>query len=56
MDEITLEITFAVENAAKIYSESPATTNAAVILSVIGKLIPVSFLVKLFAHKLNGKS
>lgn len=56
MDELPLEIIFILENAAKSYSDSPATTNARVVLRVIAKLIPVSFLVKLFAHKLNGKS
>ena len=52
MDEITLEITFALENAAKIYSESPANTNSAVILRIIDKLILAS-LRDLFYHKLN---
>jgi hypothetical protein len=43
MDDIPLEITFELENAAKIYCESPATTNAGIILRIIAKLIPVSF-------------
>ena len=55
MDEIPLEITFALENAAKIYSDSPETTNTSVISRVIAKLIPIYFLIKLFAHKLNAK-
>lgn len=43
MDKITLEITVALENAAKIYFESQATTNAAVILRSLTELIPIYF-------------
>ncbi len=32
MNDIPLEITFVLENAAKRYSESPATTNAGMIV------------------------
>jgi len=56
MNDIPLEITFVLENAAKRYSESPATTNAGIVLRTISRFIPIKFLVKLFAHKLSEKT
>ncbi len=40
-------------NAAKTYSESKATTNAGRILRFICKFVSVDTVIKLFAHKLN---
>lgn len=55
MDEIPLEITVILENAAMIYSDSRANTNVWVILRTLNKLIPIYFLIKLFANKLDAK-
>lgn len=41
------------ENAAKKYTESKATTGAGVILRLIVKLIPTRVIIQMFAHKLN---
>lgn len=40
-------------NAAKTYSESKATTNAGRVLRFICRFVSVDTVVKLFAHKLS---
>ena len=40
-----------VDDLAKKYSESPATTNAGVILRFIARFVTLDTLVKLVAHK-----
>ena len=41
-------------NAAKTYSESKATTNAGRVLRFIARFVSVDTVVKLFAHKLGN--
>lgn len=53
MKEIPVEILNLLEEAAKQYSKSKATTDAGVILRLIAKFIPASLIIKLFAHKLK---
>lgn len=43
------------QEAATAYSESNATTNAGVVLRFIARIIPVSLVLQLFAHKLKKK-
>lgn len=40
-------------DAAKAYSESPATTNAGRVLRFISRFITVDTVIQLFAHKLR---
>jgi hypothetical protein len=53
MEKIPTEVQDVLQNAAKTYSASPATTNAGRWLRFIARVVPVSMIVKLFAHKLN---
>lgn len=46
-------ITQVLQNAATAYSDSAATTNAGRWLRFIAKVIPVSTIVKIFAHKMK---
>ena len=46
-------IDIALKEVAKKYTESPATTNAGVVLRAIVRFLPVSLIVKLFAAKLS---
>jgi hypothetical protein len=41
------------DDAAKTYSESKATTNAGFILRFVARFITVDTVIKLFAHKLS---
>lgn len=43
----------ALQEAATKYSQSEATTNAGRVLRILAKIIPVSFVIQLFAHKLK---
>lgn len=43
----------ALKEVAKKYTESPATTNAGVVLRTIVRFLPVGLIVKLFAAKLS---
>jgi hypothetical protein len=52
MRKIPVEITNLLDEAAKKYSESKATTDAGVVLRFIAKFVSVDTVVKLFAHKL----
>lgn len=53
MKEIPKPILDGLNEAAKTYSNSPATTNAGKILRLIASIIPPSIIIKLFAHKLS---
>jgi len=55
MKEIPKEISDSLQKAATDYSKSPATTDAGIVLRVIAKIIPVSTVIKLFAHILAKK-
>jgi hypothetical protein len=46
-------IEMALNEAAKKYSESPATTNAGRVLRFLSRFITVDTVVKLFAYKFN---
>jgi hypothetical protein len=46
-------ITIVLENAAKKYTESPATSNAGFFLRFLAKVTPWKVIVKMFAHKLS---
>lgn len=46
-------ITKALNEVAKSYSESPATTNAGRVLRFISRFITVDTVIKLFAHKMR---
>jgi len=52
MKKIPVEITNLLDEAAKKYSESKATTDAGAVLRFIAKFVSVNTIVKLFAHKL----
>jgi hypothetical protein len=52
MKKIPVEITNLLDEAAKKYSESKATTNAGAVLRFLAKFVSTSTIVKLFAHKL----
>lgn len=43
------------DDAAKTYSESPATTNAGRVLRFISRFITVDMVIQLFAHKLKNQ-
>ena len=51
--EIPKEIKDALDDAAKKYSNSKATTNAGRVLRFIAGFISVDTVIKLFAHKVN---
>ena len=46
-------ITELLQRSATAYSESEATTNAGLIIRFIARVIPVSFVLQLFAHKMK---
>lgn len=46
-------IDIALKEVAKKYTDSPATTNAGIVLRTIVRFLPVSLIVKLFAAKLS---
>lgn len=48
------EIKDALQEVANKYANSPATTNAGTVLRLIAKFIPISMVIKLFAHKLSN--
>jgi hypothetical protein len=52
-EEIPLEIKTALNEVAKKYSESKATTNAGVILRFIARFVTPETIIKLFAHKIK---
>ena len=54
MKEIPPEIKDALQEVANKYANSPSTTNAGTVLRLIAKFIPISMVIKLFAHKLNN--
>ncbi|MES2575668.1 MAG: hypothetical protein V4572_12035 [Bacteroidota bacterium] len=41
------------QKVATDYSNSPATTNAGRVLRTIARIIPLSLVIKLFAHKMT---
>lgn len=49
--EIPKEINDALNEVAKRYSESKATTNAGAVLRFIARFVSVNTIIKLFAHK-----
>lgn len=51
--EIPLEIKSALNEVAKKYSESKATTNAGAVLRFISRFVTPETIIKLFAHKLK---
>jgi len=51
--EIPPVIKNVLDNAAKTYSESKATTNAGVVLRFFARFVSVDTVVKLFAHKVR---
>lgn len=51
--EIPPVIKNVLDNAAKTYSESKATTNAGAVLRFFARFISVDTVVKLFAHKVK---
>ena len=51
--EIPKEIKDALDDAAKKYSHSPATTNAGRVLRFIAGFLNVDTVIKLFAHKVS---
>lgn len=53
MNEIPNEVKDALNVAANLYSQSPATTNAGSILRFIAHILPPTTIIKLFAHKLS---
>lgn len=46
-------IDIALKKAAQKYADSPATTNAGVVLRTIVRFLPISLIVKMFAAKLS---
>lgn len=46
-------INAALRKVAQKYTDSPATTNAGVVLRTIVRFLPISLIVKLFAAKLS---
>ncbi len=54
MKEIPTDIKYLMQEVANKYANSPATTNAGTVLRLIAKFIPISMVIKLFAHKLNN--
>ena len=53
MKNMPPEITNLLEEAAKKYSESKATTDAGVVLRFIARFISPATIIKLFAHKIK---
>lgn len=51
--EIPKEIENVLNYGAKMYADSPATTNAGRVLRFLAKFVTVDTVVKLFAHKLK---
>lgn len=51
--EIPKEITEILQKSATAYAESEATTNLGRIGRFIARVIPVSFVLQLFAHKMK---
>jgi len=41
------------QEAATAYANSKSTTNAGFILRLVARIVPVSFVIQLFAHKLK---
>ncbi|MDA6068960.1 hypothetical protein NJT12_04925 [Flavobacterium sp. AC] len=54
--EIPHPILDTLQAAATTYADSPATTDAGRILRFIARIIPVSFVVQLFAHKMKDNA
>ena len=54
--EIPPVVKAVLDNAAKTYSESKATTNAGVVLRFFAKFISVDMVVKIFAHKVKNSN
>lgn len=52
--EIPPIIKNALNKAAQEYSQSPATTNAGLILRLFARFVTVETVVKLFSHKLRN--
>lgn len=52
MKKVPVELTNLLDEAAKRYSESKATTNAGVVLRFLAKFVSTETIIKLFAHKL----
>lgn len=52
-EQIPPEITNLLEEAAKQYSQSKATTDAGIVLRFLARFIKPSTIIKLFAHKFN---
>jgi hypothetical protein len=52
--EIPIQVKNVLDNAAKTYSKSKATTNAGRVLRFICRFVSVDTVVKLFAHKLGN--
>lgn len=52
MKKIPNELLNLLDEAARRYSESKATTNAGVVLRFLAKFVSTDTVVKLFAHKL----
>lgn len=53
MNDIPQPLQDALNESAKAYSNSPATTNAGRILRFIARILPPTTIIKLFAHKLS---
>ena len=52
MKKVPVELTNLLDEAARRYSESKATTNAGSVLRFLAKFVSTETIVKLFAHKL----
>jgi hypothetical protein len=52
-EQIPVELINLLQEGARQYTASKATTDAGVVLRLIAKFIPVSLIIKLFAHKLK---
>lgn len=48
-------INYKLEKAITKYAESPYTTNAGAVLRFVAKILPVSWLIKMLAHKISPR-
>ncbi len=55
MTDLPKPIVNGLQKAATDYANSPHTTNAGLVLRFFAKVIPVSVVIKLFAHALSKK-
>ena len=55
MKEIPADLSNLLDEAAKKYSESKATSNAGIVLRFFARFISPSTIIKLFAHKITNK-